>query len=172
LIAFISCSNNGNKNISETSIDTITPGFSNLDISIPGNFSSQKFLFFDSTLLKIFINQYPYFKSFEKDMYSFYKKRRFAYAWFDENGMIEPAHNLYNRIQNITDEGIKDKLHYKENFTELLEEAEQESKASTSLELMLTAQYLDYAKNVWQGLGEKQTQSIQWLLPKKKLNSQ
>lgn len=51
-----------------------------------------------------------------------------------------------------------------------METIEIESRPSDSLELMLTCQYLFYAKNVWNGLSEKQTKSIEWLLPRKKLS--
>jgi L,D-transpeptidase YcbB len=34
---------------------------------------------------------------------------------------------------------------------------------------MLTCQYLEYANNVWKGLSEKDTISMEWLLPRKKL---
>jgi hypothetical protein len=42
--------------------------------------------------------------------------------------------------------------------------------ASLFTELMLTSQYLLYAKNVWQGLDEAQTISLQWLLPRKNIS--
>ena len=37
---------------------------------------------------------------------------------------------------------------------------------------MLTAQYIAYAKNVYQGLSEKQSLSTEWLLPRKKITTQ
>lgn len=37
---------------------------------------------------------------------------------------------------------------------------------------MLTAQYLMYAKKVWQGLSELETKEIKWLLPRKKISYQ
>lgn len=169
LVIFISCGNNSNSKVSAPTIakDTILP--SNKDQSIPGSFSTQTQLTFDSALLKVFLNSYNQFKPFEKDIQSFYSNRKYAYAWFDENGLIEPANNLYNRISNITEEGLPDKIPYKENFTGLMETSG-ENKASDSLELMLTCQYLAYAKYAWQGINDKDAKAIEWLLPRKKLS--
>ena len=169
LAIFISCGNDSTSNKAVTPVvkDTILP--SNNDQSIPGSFSTQTQLHFDSGQLRIFLNNYSQFKPFEKDINSFYRSRKFAYAWFDENGLIEPANNLYNRINNISEEGLPDKIPYKENFTNLMDAAGIENKPSDSLELMLTCQYLSYAKYVWQGLSEKDAHDIEWLLPRKKL---
>ena len=172
VIVLISCANNSGSSTASSATaakDTI-PTASNNDPSIPGSFSTQTQLTFDSTEIKKFLDNFPSFKIFEKDMYSFYQTRNFACAWYDENGLIETAGNLYNRIENIGEEGLPDKVPYKEKFTELIETASADSKPSTSLELMLTSQYLLYAKNVWQGINEKQSQAIEWLLPRKKLS--
>jgi L,D-transpeptidase YcbB len=169
LAIFISCGSNGNSKMPVVDIakDTIAP--SHNDQSIPGSFSTQTQLTFDSSYIKIFLSTYSKFKPFEKDIYSFYRSRKYAYAWFDENGLIEPADNLHNRVDNISEEGIPDRIPYKQNFTVLMETAETDTKPSDSLELMLTCQYLSYAKNVWKGLSETEIKDLEWLLPRKKL---
>ncbi len=172
LLLFVSCGSSGNNaSVKAVIIDTIKPVV-NIDRSIPGSFSTQTKIRFDSSQVKIFLDSFSKFKIFEKDIYSFYKNRKFAYAWFDEKGMIEPANNLYNRIQNITEEGLPNRLQYKEAFTNLIESATTENKPSATLELMLTSQYLVYANSVWKGLNEKQMQGIEWLLPRKKIGNQ
>ena len=173
LLLFISCDISGNNAPDKTAItDTIKPVVINIDRSIPGSFSTQTKIRFDSSQVKIFLDSFSKFKIFEKDIYSFYKNRNFSYAWFDANGMIEPANNLYNRIQNINEEGLPNRLPYKEAFTNLIELIANESNPSASLELMLTSQYLVYANSVWKGLKEKQMQEIEWLLPRKKISNQ
>ena len=169
----ISCGSSGNSPPDKTAVtDTIKPVVSNNDRSIPGSFSTQTEIRFDSSQVKPFLVSFPKFKVFEKDIYAFYKNRKFAYAWFDEKGMIEPANNLYNRIQNISEEGLPDRLSYKEAFTNLIELIGTENEPSASLELMLTSQYLEYSNSVWKGLNEKKTQEIEWLLPRKKISNQ
>jgi murein L,D-transpeptidase YcbB/YkuD len=168
LVAALSNCNNG-KSGTPAAADTSAP-VNNKDLSIPGSFSSQTKLHFDSGLVAFFLDSFSQFKVFEKDIYSFYQNRQFAYAWFDEKGLIETADNLHNRVINIADEGLPDKIPYKEKFTELADEVHLNNQPSPRLELMLTSQYLLYAKNVWEGLPEKESKNIEWLLPRKKLS--
>lgn len=166
-IIFTRCNNNTNTtevNIQDSSAASVK------DKSIPGNFSPQSRLTFDSALIDAFIDSFPKFDKFRKDLDTFYYQRNFAYAWFDENGMIEPATNLYNRIQHISAEGIADKLPYKLEFKTVME-SDGTLKPSSTTELMLTAQYLVYAKNVWGGLSEKQSLSTDWYLPRRKTST-
>lgn len=142
------------------------------EMGIPGNFSAQTIIKFDSSLIKSFLDSFPKFKAFQKDIVGFYKGRNYAYAWYDDKGMIEPANNLYNRILNIGDEGVPDFVPYKTAFSALMETEEGSDKIASTVELMLTSQYLAYAKGVWVGLSEKQSLATEWLLPRKKISSQ
>ncbi|CAN5417705.1 hypothetical protein BH11BAC3_BH11BAC3_41490 [soil metagenome] len=166
-ITLIRCDNK--KNTPEQSLKDSSAA-SIKDKSIPGNFSTQSRLIFDSSLVDAFIDSFPKFEKFRKDLDTFYRQRNFAYAWFDQNGMIEPATNLYNRIQHISSEGIPDKLPYKTEFKTVMESEGMLAHSSTT-ELMLTAQYLVYAKNVWGGLSEKQSLSTDWYLPRRKTST-
>jgi len=168
-IIFTNC-NNTTKTTPSTQ-DTI-PKNTTEGIGIKGSFSNQTKITFDSTIIKAFLDSFPKFKTFEKDIITFYNGRNYAYAWYDDNGMIEPATNLYNLIQNISDEGVPDVVPYKPELTNLMATEEGSDAISSTTELMLTSQYLAYAKNVWQGISEKQVLSIDWFLPRKKITSQ
>jgi len=168
-IIFTNC-NNSTKT-TPPSLDTI-PKNAAKGIGIKGSFSNQTKITFDSAIIKSFLDSFPKFKTFEKDIFTFYNGRNYAYAWYDDSGMIEPATNLYNLIQNISEQGIPDVVPYKPEFTNLMETEEGSDAISSTIELMLTSQYLAYAKNVWQGLTEKQLLSIDWFLPRKKITSQ
>jgi L,D-transpeptidase YcbB len=142
------------------------------DITLPGNFSTQTQLKFDSSAIPAFFQQYPLLKTFEKDLLSFYSKRKFTYAWFDRQGLIEQAGNLYNKIENISDEGVPVQLLYADEFHKMMDNDSTENltdKANPTVELMLTAQYFFYAKKIWTGLGTKGMQESNWDLPRKKL---
>jgi murein L,D-transpeptidase YcbB/YkuD len=166
---FTNCNNK--KKSAPSTTDTI-PKVPVKEIGIQGSFSTQTKIGFDSVLVQSFIDSFPKFKKFEEDIYNFYRRRNYAYAWYDDKGMIEPATNLYNRIQNISDEGLPDSVPYKAPFTALMETEEGSDKISPTIELMLTAQYLAYAKTVWEGFSEKQLLSLDWFLPRKKISSQ
>ncbi len=158
------CNQNTQKNTPQSTTDTLSPK-SKKNSDIAGNFSNQAELRFDSTDINSFLKKYPLFKSLETDIRKFYSGRDFTYAWYDNNGMIEQADNLYNNIMNIGQEGLPDKTLYKDSLTELFD-----APRSPETELMLTAQYFDFAKKTWQGISEKDSRSIDWFLPRKKID--
>jgi murein L,D-transpeptidase YcbB/YkuD len=142
------------------------------EISIKGNFSPQTTRKFDSTSVTAFLDSFPKFQNIKNDLLLFYRGRAFAYAWFDEKGMIEQAGNLFNSIKNIQDEGLdSSKQLYLSETGYLIESVAINNSDSTDVitELMLTAQYLWYAKNVWSGLDNEAVLSLEWLLPRKKI---
>lgn len=158
--ALFSC-NQDKKKIPETKIDE----------SIPGNFSTQTEKVLDSVSLQHFIDSFPKFAVLQNELKTFYTGRNFAYAWFDSSGMIEQASNLFNRIRNISDEGIdSNKMIYQKELNDLIEQSGQMNDSLVlKTELMLTAQYLSYAKLVWTGVDEKESIAMEWLLPRKKI---
>lgn len=142
-----------------------------VDESIPGNFSTQTEKILDTVSLQHFIDSFPKFASIQNEMKTFYTGRNNAYAWFDSTGMIEQAANLFNRIKNIADEGIdSNKMIYQKELNDLMDQSGQATDSSNlKTELMLTAQYLTYAKTVWTGIDEKESIAMEWLLPRKKI---
>jgi murein L,D-transpeptidase YcbB/YkuD len=144
-----------------------------IDISLPGGFSSQTKLQFDSAAIPEFISLFPKFKTFEKRINRFYSKRKYAYAWFDQSGLIEQAGNLYNKLSNLSEEGLPEKQFYREIFDSLmttLNSNDRLNEPDLQLELVLTANYFYYAQYVWEGLGQAGMKEVEWDLPHKKLS--
>jgi murein L,D-transpeptidase YcbB/YkuD len=142
------------------------------DASIPGNFSNQQKLHFDSAGLPKFLKAYPDFEPYRGEMTNFYSGRGYAYAWFDDQGLIEPSQDLYNAINNMTDQGIPMKVPYQEKYRSLIEGADSLSgngRPDPEKELMITAQYFNYAHKVWAGLPESATKKLEWYVPRKTL---
>ncbi len=174
LFLLLSCSvgcNSSNGKNTVTGTDTIPAA--KPDVTMPGNFSAQTKLKFDSASISVFFKQYPKLKTYEKDLLKFYRSRNFAYAWFDEKGIIEQAGNLFNKIETISEEGVNTQLYYEEELHKMLDNDSSLSfteKANTSVELMLTAQYFFYAQKIWNGISDKALREIDWDLPRKKLS--
>ena len=103
----IGCSDAANNQSKVVLSDTI-PVSGRPDKTIPGGFSQPTNLRFDSTMLTRFLDSFPGMNEFKAELTGFYQKRNFSYAWFNDKGMIEPAGNLYNRLQNIAEEGEKE----------------------------------------------------------------
>ncbi len=143
--------------------------------TVQGNFIAPSTKYFDSTAIAVFIDSFPLFKKVNADLYKFYRGRNFSFAWFSDNGMIEQAGNLYNKIKNVDEEGVQSsKLAYQQEFNNVMDDiyrwSENDNSKIVKAELMLTAQYLQYAKIVWVGVLEKESLALQWLLPRKKVS--
>jgi hypothetical protein len=52
--------------------------------TIPGNFSDQTEIVFDSTRISTFLQNHPALVPYEQDLRNFYRKRKFAYAWYEK----------------------------------------------------------------------------------------
>jgi murein L,D-transpeptidase YcbB/YkuD len=163
-----SCQNNSNGREQKPFSDTLPSP----DLSIPGSFSDQRSLSFDSSFINEFIVHYPKWQPYEKEIHSFYQKRNYAYAWYDQQGMIEQAWNLYNKIENIAEEGVSIPLLYEPELHRMMDDTAgiDHHRPDVLLDVMLTAQYFFYAKHIWNGLGLKGMQAIAWDLPRKKMS--
>lgn len=141
--------------------------------AVAGNFSNQHELKFDSAAVSQFLVRFPRFANYAVDLHEFYHKRDFAYAWYDQNGLIEQAGSLFNRIVNIRRDGITAPLPYVEQFTAMMEDSDstlRKEPRNADAELMLSAQYFSFAQHVWQGVGQTEEEKQDWYLVRKKLN--
>lgn len=140
--------------------------------TIPGNFSHQKIFIFDSVEISNFLKRYSDFRSLDSNIIKFYNNRKFSFAWFDNKGLIEQAGNLIDRVSNLKEEGLFTQPKYKAQLDSLLLENEHEApdeKPDINLELMLTAQYFEFAEKAWQGMDKSVSESSAWFVPRKKI---
>lgn len=141
--------------------------------AVAGNFSPQKQLFFDSAALSVFLDRYPHLQPFDSAMRQFYRGRSYAYAWYDQNGLIEQAGSLMNRIVNLPADGITGKLTYEDAFVAMMNDNDSTLRTlpmNPDAELMLTAQYFNFAHHVWQGVGQTDENKMDWFIVRKQLN--
>ena len=132
-------------------------------------------IIFDSSLIPGFLARYPAFKDFSREVYAFYRNRSYNYAWFEKDGLIEPANILLDRLYQESIDGIQINTPYKDSLQEMfhfgdLTERSEYHKPDVNAELMLTGQYLLLAKKIWAGAYAKNLESIGWNIPRKKLS--
>ncbi len=139
--------------------------------SIRGSFSTQTGVVLDSTEIDSFLRVFPEFKAYEEDVHRFYEGRQYAYAWFDDNELIEQAYNLMNRIRNIRDEGVVRALPYQQQLDSLIQDHMPRADYAAT-ELLLTSSYFAFAHTVWEGMGDTAARAVQWFLPRKKISYQ
>jgi len=136
--------------------------------TIPGNFSAEQDLFFDTLKIEDFLKEKPELAAYAPEIRKFYAGRNFAYAWYTKKGLIEQAGNLADRIRNLGEEGVAKPAPYLSTLDSLLYE-KSAKKPDLNLELMLTAQYFVFAKLAWQGMDASISKKTQWFLPRKKV---
>lgn len=123
---------------------------------------------FDSTLVDVFFINYPALKKYQKETTELYQKRNHQYIWFDGKGILEVSHLLYNKLNNIEDEGIKTAIPYKEKLDALFQNATGNQKAAINDELLLTSLYFFYTHKVLKGIDPEKSAELGWYIPRKK----
>jgi L,D-transpeptidase YcbB len=170
---WFACTNDEHTQAASSGATAQSPGLSRpKDLSLAGNFSDQQTAHFDSAAITHFLKNFPLFRSLDSDMRKFYVGRNFAYAWYDKDGLVDQAENLYNHVLNIQEEGLPADLPYRDLFSSTFDVYDRSMQARTAdHELFLTAEYFTYAHKVWGGIAEEKTKSMDWFLPRKKMDA-
>lgn len=169
-----SCNNAPEKKAEKAKQDTLSP--KHTDILVTGDLQPVLEKKFDSTEIQNFLEKYPDFSQYADAFTTFYRAREYKYVWYNNNGLIEPAHALIAKIEDEESEGIKMKIPHREDYLYLFEYNDSVQavgslqKPNLATELMLTAQYFNYVQNVWVGAESVKAQGLQWYLPTKKLD--
>lgn len=121
---------------------------------------------FDSSLITTFYAKYPKLVLYKKQVVSLYEKNNFDFIWYDKKGRKETADVIYNKINNLSQEGVQAKLPYKETLDQLLERNNQKPDLDT--ELFLSNYYFFYVNKTLQGIDSTKTEELGWYLPRKK----
>jgi hypothetical protein len=111
---------------------------------------------FDSASIPRFLARYPEFKEFSADISVFYRNRYYNYAWFEKDGLTEPAQILLEQLYRESIDGIAVNAPYKDSLQQMFHfgdftERPEHQKPDVNGELMLTGQYLRLAKKIWAG---------------------
>ncbi len=171
LLTFLLSCNNSSRNNITAGKDSL-PEISNHDASIRGNFSTQRTLIIDTLLVPRFFEKYTQLAAYHDDVHRLYQNRQNRFAWFDESGLIEPAINLFNRLSNLHEEGLRKFPPYINELDSLLMN-DQLADINNDLEteLLLSSLYFYYASHVWEGMDESTVKAQEWYLPRKKVNA-
>jgi murein L,D-transpeptidase YcbB/YkuD len=121
---------------------------------------------FDSSLVTSFYAKYPKLVLYKKQVTSLYEKNSFDFIWYDKKGRKETADVIYNKINNLSEEGIQAKLPYKQTLDSLLQKNEASPNIDT--ELFLSNYYFFYVNKTLQGIDSTKMKELEWYLPRKK----
>ncbi|HJS00032.1 MAG TPA: hypothetical protein VJ780_03765, partial [Flavobacterium sp.] len=123
---------------------------------------------FRPTAIDSFFDQYPLLKNYEAEVKKLYQKHNYHYVWFDKNGRNEFANLLYDKINNLEEEGIQITVPYQEKLEQIHRDTTKNKKPNIETELLNSALYFLYTKHVYHGLDTKKSEEIEWYIPRKK----
>lgn len=131
----------------------------------------------DSNQVNSFLQHDTAYAEYIRD---FYRQREFHYAWIGNDGQLtEQAGNFINMMKADADDGLNDSTIISKPlralYDTLLMEGEKfrrGDKAIPRAELLLTAQFFAYGNKVWSGLTSDSAKSLEWFIPRKKINMQ
>lgn len=125
----------------------------------------------DSTHISTFYQTYPKLAKFQNDVLALYKKNHSTQLWLDNKGIVEFGHTLFNKYKGLDQEGLKANFPYNEIMSPIFEHTTENKLSQADTDLMITNLYFYYVQKV-SGVDEKTTKSLEWLLPRKKVNYQ
>jgi len=157
LISAVSCNKKADKNTEESKTsEKVVP---ELKITI------------DSSGISTFYQAYPKLIKFQNEVQALYKKNKSTQLWLDNKGVVEYANTLFNKYKGLDQEGLKANFPYNEKINPIFEHTADNKLSKADTDLMITNLYFYYVQKV-SGVDEKTTRSLEWLLPRKKVNYQ
>ena len=123
-------------------------------------------LSFDSTLVETFYAKYPKLILYKKQVLSLYQKNNYDFIWYDKKGRKETADVIYNKINNLFEDGVITKVPYKETLDALFQKTS--AKPDIDVELFLSNYYFYYTNKVLQGIDDTKSNELEWYLPREK----
>jgi murein L,D-transpeptidase YcbB/YkuD len=123
---------------------------------------------FDSTAVTSFFTAHPLLATYQKEVNDLYKKQKYHYIWHNENGLNEYANVLYNKIINLSEEGVETEVPYKVSLDQIYGSSKSGVQPDVNSELLTTAVYFFYIDKVYHGIDTAKSKEMEWFLPREK----
>ncbi len=124
----------------------------------------------NTAAITAFFKKYPKLKKYQKDVEDIYKAKQYKSIWYDNKSITELGALLYQKVNVLKDQGIEDKMPYKEVIDEAFNESDGIDPPHIDTELLLTSMYVFYASNVYSGVDPATLKKIGWFLPAKSIS--
>lgn len=166
---FISSCQFANKNVDKTGENNIAAKlFEEIDSS---------YYYLDPVTIDYFIKRNNLNDNYSKSLEAFYKKRNYSYAWINHSGINEFARNFINLLNQKETNYRNDSLFYNDKLHKLFKILSDDDYAflhkdslSAEFELILTANFFDYATRNWGGISDENLKKTSWFIDRKKLD--
>ncbi|REK47794.1 MAG: murein L,D-transpeptidase [Bacteroidetes bacterium] len=133
-------------------------------------------LFLDSSEIQFFLRGNPDFATDSAGVLEFYRMRNYQFAWFNKDGMKEHASHFLNMLLNRLDEapdGYRFPVSQLQQLHDTVHSVyypyQGADSLTTRLELTLTSSYMEFARQIYVGVGDEAWKSLEWFIPRKKI---
>ena len=123
---------------------------------------------FDSTLVNTFFAKHAELNKYKPEVKKLYRKHGYHYVWYNEDGITEFGNLMYDKINDLSKEGIQVKVPYKKELDEVYDNDADLGMPNIDNELLNSALYFFYTDKVYHGLDASKTADLEWYLPRKK----
>lgn len=123
---------------------------------------------FDSILIAPFFKKYPRLNHLKPEVVALYRKHGYQYLWYDSKGRNEFADLLYDKINNLDQEGLQIKVPYQDKINAVFLDAENKETPQLEAELLMSSLYFFYAERVFKGIDPNKSKQLGWYLPRKR----
>ncbi|MFL9843471.1 L,D-transpeptidase family protein [Flavobacterium rhizosphaerae] len=130
---------------------------------------SSKDIAIDTTKFTAFFNKYPEFKNYEGEIRKLYQKHN-HYIWHEKRGFIESAEIIYDKVNQLDEEGLQRKVPYKNKIDALFTRKGRREKPNVDSELLLSAMYFYYTDKVLDGIDTSKSKQTGWYLPRERVD--
>jgi murein L,D-transpeptidase YcbB/YkuD len=158
VLTVVSCNKKG-ENKEDKSKNTVVQEVPELKITI------------DSAKIAAFYQTYPKLIKFQADVLALYQKKNETQLWLDNKGVVEFGTNLYSQYKTLDQEGLKANFPYNDKINPIFDHTALTKLSKVDIDLLITNLYFYYVQKV-SGVDEKTSRSLEWLLPRKKVNYQ
>ena len=122
----------------------------------------------DSEILNDFFKRYIDLKKYQNEVISLYKNRSYGTIWYENGKITDLGHVLYTKL-SASQEGVQIEIPYKAEIDQIFNLKATEKPSKTDSDMLLSAAYIIYVKNAFNGVNAETVKKSGWLLPKKKL---
>lgn len=124
----------------------------------------------DSATIANFYKTYPKLATYQTEVLNLYKKQGSQQLWLDNKGIVEFGKTLFDKYRDIENEGLRKDFPYDDSLTVTFEKAIDIKLLKANTDLLISNLYFYYSRKVYDGLDVKTMTSLEWLLPRKKID--
>jgi murein L,D-transpeptidase YcbB/YkuD len=124
----------------------------------------------DSLTVIHFFESHSELKNYENTAVAVYRRNGHVSLWYDSGGVNEVSGSLYTKLNALHEEGVNVSFPYQEQLDGLFLQEVENTLSPEETDVLLTAAFLFYAEKVVKGIDKRTSDSMGWLLPRKKVS--